>query len=182
MPFRLTKITNDQFRNMMETYRGDFIQWHKHLTKYIRIDRETFLAEFQVVLFKAMLRFDVNKATAGDQRFQRYFMSSLRKMCNTLLRKESSPKRLASKRFRSFDLAKHDVPDWRFEQRVEEMWIEDVVDVYAPPEQREFLKMVMAGYSRGEVCECLGLEIDEYRSNFRKIRRNEDLLRAVSCK
>lgn len=173
-------IDNEKFKELMKHYHPTFIQWHQHLTKYMRIDRESFLAEFQFILFKTMKHFDVNKATATDARFERYFMSSIRKMCNSLLRKHSSKKNNSRKNNVSLCLKRHDKEDQHIDYRYHEFIVDDIMKRYLDRTDRLVLRMLILGYSRGEICSSLNIDTLEYRRCMRRIRGNTDLVSAVS--
>lgn len=173
-------ITNEQFTKLFDHYRSSFIQWHLHLKKYIRIDRDAFLTEFQLVLFKTMLQFNVEKATAADSRFERYFMSSVRKMCNTLLRQASRQKVCEAKKNVSFCLRKHDLCDSYSELRQQELYVEDVLQTVVPSKERAVLRLMLDGFSGREICDKLRLDYSEYRGRLRRLRSNDRLVRAVS--
>lgn len=173
-------ITNEQFVRLMDKYQGTFIQWHLHLKKYISVDRESFFSEFQMILFKTMLQFDVKKATADNARFERYFMSSLRKMCNTILRRASSQKRQADKNNVSFSLKNHDLRDNSADHGQMNLIVEDIIHKHVSGEDRDVLQMIMAGFRSSEICRQLNIDHSVYRRCLRRIRCNNGLAEAVS--
>lgn len=176
----MDQITDKQFNNLMVHYQSTFIQWHYHLKKYIKIERDAFLTEFQLILFKAMRHFDISKATSENARFERYFMSSLRKMCNTLLRKHSSKKNKVQKQSSSFCLRKHDIIDPTIDYGHHQMIVDDILNRYLPKDERIMVRMMVSGYTASEICKSLKMDNPEYRSHLRRIRNNTDLVAAVS--
>ena len=170
-------VTNQQFEELMSRYRVSFITWHKHITKFIKIDREAFLCDFQYVLFKSMSLFDVEKATASTERFERYFMSSLRKYVNSLLRKESSKRRRKEKKFVSFSIKKHDLEDKSND--LLEIEVNDIIRL-CPRRYQGILRLRMDGNNIEEVCQKIHISPYQYATILNEIRSNKRFVKALS--
>lgn len=171
-------ITDRQFQNLMDHYHETFIQWHRYVTKYIRIDREHFLSEFQYILFQTMVHFDKNKAMSETNRFERYFASSLKKMTNTLMRRASTKKRKIERKSISFCVKKHDIADTRCVKPIDSMVMNEYLKYCGPLEP--VIRLRVDGNSMDEICKQTGLQSHQYRNIMKKVKAKDSLLRVLS--
>lgn len=164
-------ITDEQFRKLMDVYKPEFIKWHHHIRRFLKIDRDTFLEEFQYILFRSMRRFDIAKAKAEYNRFDRYFHAALKKSINSLIRNNLTNKRKRERHNVSFSLKKHDLADKVISNPLEYVIADDLISVLTPL-QNSIASMKVKDYSAEEICKKLKITLHSYRVEMAKIRSN----------
>lgn len=170
-------ITDEQFDDYMKLYKDDFIWWYRYVNKYVEIDRESFLSEFQYILFKSLTNFDQNKAKVSDG-FKRYFFKSLKKMASSLMRKTYTNKHKIEQQFISLSLKRHDLADKKQRHPLENVIKDDLIAVCGDVGAFAWLKA--DGYSEEEIREFSGMGAYEYRKAMRSLRKNSWLYTVLS--
>lgn len=174
-------IDNTAFRATMEKYKPSFYSWYNHVRKYISVDRDSFLCEFQFVLFKSMLHFDKEKSTAGDKHFERYFISALHKHVKTLKRDANTIKRQVERTFIPFSISKHDMVDSRAVPACKRMEIIDLIQFcYRSPKDRDIVVSRLMGKNKEEICSEMSMSKHEYRKRISAIKNNSILREQIS--
>jgi hypothetical protein len=173
-------VGNKEFENIYEQYQATFERYFRHL-KVAKIDKEYFRSEFQYILLRSMMLFDLDKATADTERFERYFISALKKKCNSIKRTSLTKRRKEEKYAISFCMKKHDIPDTRIIPIVDQLSALDVVN-YCSDELNDkgIIGMLWNEYSVKDVCKEIGITPQEYRSIIGRIRVNSLIQKAVS--
>jgi hypothetical protein len=170
-------VTDEQFADIMKNYQDDFVRWYKYVIKHVSIDKESFLSEFQYILFKSLKKYNRDKAKSHNG-FKRYFFKSLKKMTSSLMRKSCTNKYRKEQRFISFSIKKHDLADKKQRHPLENVIKEDLIAICG--KSGTFARLKADGYSNEEIRARTGLGSYQCRQIANELRNNSMLYSELS--
>lgn len=173
----MENCSNKQFTELMNSYQTLCSRWYRHVNRNIKIDRETFTSDFQFILFKTMVLFNIDKTTAPDRKFERYFISSLKKYADTLKRQATSKKYQIERKQVSFCLKKHHIID--LSPPDEEMIVNDLLDFCRKANDKGIVAYKWQGFNAQQICRKLSLTSFEYKNITDKLKSNSSIIKAL---
>jgi DNA-directed RNA polymerase specialized sigma24 family protein len=156
------------FSTILECYQQTCRNWFRHVSRKVRIDKEDFARDFELLLFNALLAYDPQKRE--ENRFDHYFAVALKMKTNDLLRQMLSPKNSINRK--AVPLTNEvDIEDHRPSHSMRVMEISDSIYAHVTdPKERGLLLLKLDGYSIDEICSQLQITRREYWSVIAKIR------------
>ena len=179
----MKNISSSAFKEAMAKYKPIFDNWYTHIRKYVKIDRDIFLCDFQYILFKALLKFDPTKSVNEDSKFERYFYSSLNKYVKSLKRDSSTNKRKFERSFTPLIHKEYEIIDPTAAQPYEKTDIIDLIKFcYKSKKDRDIVILKLMGNNIDEVCKKIGITVHEYRERVQEIKDNQILKELIGIK
>lgn len=165
-------IPNDKdFKTVYNYVLPDFRYWYRHTQRFVGMDRQTLLCEFQYILLRAVRRF--NSFSPVPDAFLRYFRVAAKKYALTLRREARRSK------FHSLQ-QDWDIIDPKSSNDIEYVEIMDVVYVCFDGDEREILLSKLMGEKSDGAKDRSGISEFRYRSALRNIKSSKSLRRSLS--
>lgn len=171
-------MSNDQFCRLINYYEPVFNRYYRYIKKNTKIDRATFISDCQYVLFKVVRKFDINKSKTEEDAFQRYLISSLTKLCNTIKRRNCSKKNK-----QTFSIITNEVlniEDKNIIPILDNVSIDEITTICSDRlRDMGIVRHLYSGYSAKEVCDLMKIHPRKYNAIMKRIRVNSIILKAL---
>ncbi len=163
---------NTDFVKLYNHVFPDFRYWYRHTQRYVKMDRQTLLCEFQYVLLRAIRGFNTDSPVPDG--FVRYFRAAAKKHTITLRRE-------ASGTAKAYSLKQDwDVPDPKSLNDSEYLEIIDLVNNCLIGDEQQVLTMRLAGEQSDDIKSKVNMSEFQYREAVRNIKSNRRLQKALS--
>src|ERR1035437_6156720 len=170
---KFKQFGNKEFDPLVEHYKPICQKWFRHVYKRTGIDRDEFFERFYLLLYRSLQKYNPEFTQDFDivqSKFDRYFLAAVRNLSITYLR-SSAIRNSKPQRVRLDDV---DLPV--VVNRLEEVYLEDLISLIKDPVDRQIVKMRVLGNSRRDVCEVLGLKLHQYRAHLNRIQHHPSIV------
>ena len=163
---------NDRdFKTVYNYVLPDFRYWYRHAQRYVDMDRQTLLCEFQYILLRAIRRF--NSLSPVTDAFLRYFRAAAKKHVITLRREARCSN------FHSLQ-QDWDIVDPKSSDGTDYVEIMDVVHACFDGDERAIILSRLMGEQPDGVKKSTGISEFRYRAAVRNIKSSKRLRRSLS--
>lgn len=168
------------YNKLFSFYKKKKIKCYKFINKKIKVDKNDFFSDFDLLLFHSLIKYNKDYIDIYDlstSKFDRYFNAALKNLITDYMRihiKSKSNKVV---------LTCTPINNDQFIENFDDLYIDDIITSYFKDNiDREIIKLKITGISRKDICKKLKLKIHEYRYRLDAIKNkyNIDYLLSVN--
>jgi hypothetical protein len=176
---RFKQEGNSAFGPIADHYRAACRNWHRRLSKSVKIDPDDFRSEFEELLYYSLIKFATGQVGEDGKviPFDHYFAAALRRRLATMVREFWSQKNQSERKIEQLSLDKHDVIDQRSEKELEALEVADLIrSLPCTTNDRKLMSLKLKGFTIDEVCQSLAIRRREYWSRVANLRTMSHLV------